>query len=176
MDAPTDAPDDQESIAVRRTWRSVALFAAFVLSVVGVAWAVGARHRALHGADFVSGLLLDARFPPPAHLRGAGQGSTHTMRWPLAPGSGALEVRFEALRLDRARLVTAVRVAPGRDVLDGVEASVRVIDYDTVTVGADGVAAPVGHVTLECVERAGDGEHPHRLELRADGTWVLDRP
>jgi tetratricopeptide (TPR) repeat protein len=80
-----------------------------------------------------------------------------------------------ALRLDRARLVTAVRVAPGRDVLDGVEASVRVIDYDTVTVGADGVAAPVGHVTLECVERAGDGEHPHRLELRADGTWVLDR-
>lgn len=169
-----DAPDDQESTSVRRTWRGVGLFVAFVAAVVGGAWAVGARHRSLHGADFFTGVYVDARFPPPAHLRAAGTDGAHTLRWPLAPGSGALEVRFETRRTPRARLVTAVRVAPGRDVLDGVEASVRVTDYDTVTVGPDGAAAPVGHVTLECIERAGDGEHPHRVELRGDGTWVLD--
>jgi hypothetical protein len=168
--------DDQGSIDTRRPWRAVLAFGAFVLSVAGGAWVVGARHRALHGADFFTGDLLDARFPPPTHLRGAGTDTVHAMRWPLAPGSGALDVRFETRHLPRARLVTAVRVTPGQDVLDGVEASVRVIDYDTTTVGTNGEAVPVGHVTLECIERAGDGEHTHRVELRGDGTWVLAPP
>jgi hypothetical protein len=166
--------DDQGATVVRRTWRNIALFAGFVLAVVGAASAVGGRYRALHGADFFTGVYLDARFAPPPRLRGAVTLAAHSLRWPLAPGSGGLDVRFESRRVGRSRFVTAVRVAPGSDVLDGVDATVRVIDYDTVTLDADGRAAAVGHVTLECLERAGDGEHPHRLELRGDGTWVLD--
>jgi hypothetical protein len=167
--------DDQEPHRLRAAWRGIALFIAFVVSVVGVAWWVGSRHRSLHGADFFTALHLDARFPPPTHLRGSGADATHTLRWPLAAGSGSLHVRFETRRLAAGtRLVTAVRVAPGSDVVDGVEATVRVTDYDTTTVGADGAMASIGHVTLDCVERAGDGEHPHRVVLRGDATWVFD--
>lgn len=170
-----DPADDQEPHRLRAAWRGIALFVAFVLSVLGTAWGIGSRHRSLHGADFFTTVYLDARFPPPTHLRGAGADAVHTLRWPLAPGSGSLRVSFETRRLAAGpRLVTAVRVAPGGDVVDGVEAAVRVTDYDTTTVGADGAMAAVGHVTLDCMERAGDGEHPHRVELRGDGTWVFD--
>lgn len=155
-------------------WKGPAAFAAFVVGVLGAASVVAGRHRALHGADFVTGLHLDVTFAPPAHLRAvAPRAATHAVAWPLTQGSGSLAVRLStAAWPSRERHVTAVRVAPGADLLDGVEATVRVTGYDTVTVGADGAAAPIGHVTLECVERAADGVRTHRIELRGDGSWV----
>lgn len=146
------------------------MFAAFVLTVLGVAMGVGARHRAVHGADFFTGHHVDVHFAPPETLRG-GAVTVHEAPWPLAQGSGALTVRFEVTRYPtHEQIITAVRVDASPSVIEGVEVSVRVTGYERSAVGADGVERPIGRVTLEGVERAPDGEHPHRIELRGDGT------
>lgn len=169
-DAPAPVPEGQPR------WRPFVMFAAFVLAVLGGAMGVGARHRAVRGADFFTGRYLDVRFTPPDGSARGGSSTVHEVPWPLAQGSGALRVRFEVTRTSAsARLITAVRVEPSPSVIDGVEATVRVTGYDRSAVGVDGVERPVGRVTLECIERAPDGTHPHRIELRGDGSSaVLD--
>ncbi len=164
-----DAPDEEPPRDAPRRWVGPAVFFAFVAAVVSGASAVASRHRALHGADLVTGLYVDARFAPPPSLAGA-RTVSHDATWPLAPGSGSLRVRFETVSRGRASAVTAARVEPGARVLDGVEARVRVTGYETSATADDGRAIPVGRVALECVERAADGEHVHRIELRGDGT------
>lgn len=143
-------------------------FALFVALVLGLASAVATRHRAVHGADFFSGRHLDVTFAAPPSLRGAPLSERH-FAWPLSQGSGSLAVTWQTVAQGPQSAVTAVRVEPGADLVDGVEATVRVTGYDTVTVDDSGRAQPVGNAVLECVETAADGLHRHRLELRGDG-------
>lgn len=166
-DTPPDAPDDDRS----RPWLAPVLFFAAVALVIGTASTVATRHRALHGADFFTGRYIDARFTPPPALVGAPV-EAHTFAWPLRQGSGSLRVRFETVaRVGSGAAVSAVRVEPGADLLDGLEATVQITGYDARAV-IDGVAVPWGRVSLECVERAADGEETHRIELRGDGRHV----
>jgi hypothetical protein len=150
-----------------RPWLAPVVFFACFAAVIAVASSVVSRHRALHGADFFTGRHLDARFSPPPSLARE-RPSTHTARWALASGSGALRVTFETVSRERASAVIAARVEPGPDVIDGVEATVRVTGYDTSIV-VEGVARPRGRLSLECVERAGDGTRIHHLDLFGDG-------
>lgn len=158
----SEAPTSNE-----RPWLAPVVFFACVAAVVAGASSVVSRHRALHGADFVTGRYVDARFPPPVSLSRE-RPSTHTVDWPLTTGSGSLRVRFETVSRGAASAVTSMRVEPGADLIDGVEASVSVTGYDTSLV-VDGVARPRGRVSLECVERAGDGVRTHHLEVFGDG-------
>ncbi len=166
-DAPPSAPTDDGA----RPWLAPVLFFTCVALVIGVASAVATRHRALRGADFFTGRYVDARFAAPPSLVGA-PAVVHDFAWPLRQGSGSLRVRFETTaRAGSGAVVSAVRVERGADLLDGLEATVRVTGYDTRAV-IDGVEAPWGRVSLECVERASDGEATHRVELRGDGRHV----
>lgn len=158
----SDAPTAHD-----RPWLAPAVFFACLAAVIAAASSVVSRHRALHGAEFFTGRHLDARFPPPPSLARE-RPTTHTARWALASGSGSLRVTFETVSRERASAVTAARVEPGADVIDGVEATVRVTGYDT-TIVVDGVERPRGRLSLECVERAGDGTRTHHLDLYGDG-------
>ena len=166
----SDATDESVAATSDRPWLAPVLFVVAVAAVITVASSVASRHRSLHGADFFTGRYVDARFAPPASLVGVTP-REHTTSWPLAPGSGSLRVRFEGVARGAASSVTSVRVEPGRDLIDGVEARVQVTGYDSSIVFA-GALRPRGRVVIECVERAADGEHTHRLELYGDGETV----
>ncbi len=166
----SDAAEESAAATRDRLWLAPVLFMVAVGSVIAVASSVASRHRSLHGADFFTGLYVDARFAPPPSLVGA-TSRRHTTSWPLAPGSGSLRVRFEGAARGAASAVTAVRVEPAADLIDGVEARVHVTGYDTSIV-VEGALRPRGRVALECVERAADGEHTHRIELYGDGVTV----
>ncbi len=166
---PPEAVTPPEASAQRdRPWLAPVVFFACVAAVVAGASSVVSRHSALHGADFFSGRYVDARFPPPPSLARE-RPASHVVGWPLAAGSGSLRIRFETVSRGAASAVTSARVEPGPDLIDGVEARVTVTGYDTSVV-VDGVPRPRGRVSLECVERAGDGERTHRIEVFGDGS------
>jgi hypothetical protein len=152
----------------RRRWVGPALFVAFVVAVLSAAYAAVGRDHALHGADFVTGLYLDLSFRAPHNAEAP---VVHAIAWPLSQGSGSLQVRFETRRAGAASVVTSVRVAPWPHTGDSVDASVRLTGYDSSIELPSGERVALARATLECTERAADGEHSYTLELLGDGTW-----
>jgi hypothetical protein len=152
-------------------WKGPVVFLFVVSAVIATAFAVGQRHRSVHGADFFTGYHLDAHLRAPASAMG--NPALHRFHWALTQGSGSLHVQFETIRVRGGSSVVSARVQSGSDLVDGVEAHVRITGYEP---GGESTSVPMGTLTLECEERAGDGVRTHVVELRGDGHWSIINP
>jgi hypothetical protein len=152
-------------------WKGPAVFLLAVSTVIAIAFTVGQRHRSVHGADFFTGYHLDTHLRAPSSVVGNPVG--HRLHWALTQGSGSLNVQFETVRVRGGSSVVSARVQPGGDLVDGVEAHVHITGYEP---GGETTSTPIGTLTLQCEERAGDGVRTHVLELRGDGHWSVVNP